>query len=39
MYFRSYGLRKAWSNKSLKGHLSEGPSGSNMAGGPNTNEI
>ena len=30
---------KTWLNKSLKGPLSEDPSGSNISGGPNNVEI
>ena len=39
MYFRNYVLPKTWLNKSLKGPLSEDPSGSNISGGPNNVEI
>ena len=39
MYFRYFGLRKTWLNKSPKSTLSEDSSESDMQGGANTVEI
>ena len=34
MYFGSYGLRKPWLDKCVKGRISEDPGKSNIADGP-----